>query len=87
MLMITRIEESDSTRTLKLEGKLKGPWVKELQTAYAKAQSPPTRVRLDLAAVSFVDTAGIDCLQKLIREGVSIVACTGFVASLLGVER
>jgi ABC-type transporter Mla MlaB component len=87
MLMITRIEESDSIRTLKLEGKLQGPWVEELQTACERAQSPASLVRLDLAAVSFVDTAGVDCLQELIQAGVPIVACSGFVARLLDLER
>jgi ABC-type transporter Mla MlaB component len=86
MLMITCIEESDPTRTLKLEGKLQGPWVAELQIACEEAQSPPSCVRLDLAAVSFVDTAGVDCLQELIREGVPIVACSGFVAELLKLD-
>ena len=33
MLMITRTEGNDLTRTLKLEGKLLGPWIGELKLA------------------------------------------------------
>ena len=33
MLMITRSEGSDLTRTLKLEGKLLEPWIGELESA------------------------------------------------------
>ncbi len=87
MLMITCIEENDTTRTLKLEGKLQGPWVQEFKSACDEAEPLPLCLRLDLASVSFVDAAGVDCLQELIREGVPVVACSAFVASLLGLER
>ncbi len=87
MLMITCIEENDTTRALKLEGKLQGPWVQEFKSACDGAEPPPFRLRLDLASVSFVDAAGVDYLQELIREGVPVVACSAFVASLLGLER
>ena len=33
MLMITRSEGTDLTQTLKVEGKLMGPWVDELESA------------------------------------------------------
>ncbi len=87
MLMITCIEENDTTRTLKLEGKLQGPWVQEFKSACDGSETLPFRLRLDLASVSFVDAAGVDCLQELIRDGVPVVACSAFVASLLGFER
>ena len=87
MLMITCIKENDTTRTLKLEGKLQGPWVREFKSACDEAEPLPLRLRLDLASVSFVDAAGVDCLQDLIRDGVPVVACSAFVASLLGLER
>jgi len=87
MLMITCLEEDDTTRTLKLEGRLLGPWVQEFETACAGAGPQSFRLRLDLASVSFVDAAGVDCLQELIRGGVPVVACSAFVASLLGLER
>jgi hypothetical protein len=86
MLMITCIEGSDATRTLKLQGKVQGPWVEELRNACRAAASPPGGLRLDLAAVSFVDAAGAECLRELVRGGTPIVASSGFVAVLLGLD-
>ena len=84
MLMITRTEGSDSSRTLKLGGKLRGPWVEELQATCEEAkESPQSRLRLDLAAVSFADAAGVACLHGLIREGVLIVACSAKRCALI----
>jgi ABC-type transporter Mla MlaB component len=86
MLMITCLVENGVTRTLKLEGKLQGPWVQEFKTACDGAEQPPCRLRLDLASLSFVDAAGVACLQELIRKGVPVVACSAFVACLLGLD-
>jgi anti-anti-sigma regulatory factor len=83
MLMITRIEEENTIRTLKLQGKLRGPWVDELRAVCVAAASPSVLLRLDLAAVTFVDAAGVDCLRELMKEGIPVVASSGFVAALL----
>jgi hypothetical protein len=83
MLMITSIESGDSTRTLKIEGKLLGPWVDQLRELCDSSPTPPDRVRLDLAAVSYVDAAGADLLGELTRRGMTIAACSGFVAEIL----
>jgi len=87
MLIITRLDGADAIQTLKLEGKLQGPWVGELRAACEQAVLTPSRIRLDLADVSFVDAAGVECIRELIREGVPILACSGFVASLLALDR
>jgi ABC-type transporter Mla MlaB component len=87
MLMITRIESGDSTWTLKLEGKIQGPWVGELRNACDEAQTAPGCIRLDLAAVTFVDAAGVRLLDDLIRQGMTIAGCSGFVAELLNLRR
>jgi hypothetical protein len=39
--------------------------------------------RLDLAAVTYVDAAGVELLRDLIAEGVEIAACSSFVHELL----
>ena len=83
MLMITRTEGSDRTRTLKLEGKLLGPWIGELESACGTPQIPADRVRLDLRGLTYVDTAGASFLEGLIRDGARVVACSGFVAEML----
>jgi hypothetical protein len=49
------LEGSASNRTLKLEGKLVGPWVDELSRACEELRIPPHRLRLDLADVTLVE--------------------------------
>jgi hypothetical protein len=59
MLMVTRFEGSDLTCTLKLEGKLVGPWIGELESACRTSQVSLDRVRLDLCGLTFVDADGL----------------------------
>jgi ABC-type transporter Mla MlaB component len=83
MLRITRIEMAEGGPLIKLEGKLLGPWVEEVSQACAMPDPSAQRPRLDLAAVSYADTAGIALLRKLRDQEVTIVACSGYVAELL----
>ena len=87
MLLITRSEASDLTRTLKLEGKLLAPWISELESAFAESRMTPERVYLDLCDLTFVDAAGARCLADLIRDGATVIACSGFVAEILDLNR
>ena len=82
MLRITKLDGNAAVPTLKLEGKLLGPWVDEVRRACYDL-AIPGRVQLDLAAVTFVDAAGARLLRELLRRGVSLVVCSGFVAALL----
>ena len=85
MLRITWIdaEGSDSNRTLKLEGKILGPWVDELGRACEVSGLPQHCLRLDLAAVTFVDSIGLKLLDDLLRQGATIVGCSDFISDLL----
>lgn len=87
MLMITRSEGSDLTRTLKIEGKLLAPWIGELESACCEPHVTPGRVCLDLRDLTFIDAAGARFLASLIREGARVIACSGFVAEMLHLER
>jgi hypothetical protein len=86
MLMITRSEGSDLTRTLKLQGKLLGPWIAELESACGESLVTPHRVRLDLCELTFVDAAGARFLERLIRDGARVTACSGFIAEMLHLD-
>jgi anti-anti-sigma regulatory factor len=77
----------DSTRTLKLEGKLKGPWVEELRRACEEPRFPPNWLCLDLADVTFIDSSGLQALHELVQLGATIVGCSGFIADLLNGRR
>ncbi len=89
MLRITWIDldANASIRTLKLEGKLLGRWVDELIRGCEELRTPPSCLRLDLAAVTFIDSVGIKLLDDLIRRGATIEGCSGFIADLLNVRR
>jgi hypothetical protein len=86
MLMITRSEGSDLTQTFKVEGKLFGPWIGELESAFGRSNFDPERVFLDLARLTFVDAEGARLLKGLIRDGVRVIACSGFVAEMIHQE-
>lgn len=83
MLRITRLGANDAVATLKLEGKLLEPWVDEVVRACEAATGSLRSTRLDLSAVTFVDAAGAELLRELLRQGVAISACSGYVAELL----
>jgi ABC-type transporter Mla MlaB component len=86
MLRITHAQGYDSIWTLRLEGKLLGPWVMELARSCSELSCSPDCLRLDLAAVTFVDKPGVALLRDLIRRGATLAACSGLVAELLHVE-
>jgi hypothetical protein len=81
------LEGSASNRTLKLEGKILGPWVDELSRACEELRIPPHSLCLDLADVTFVDPIGVTLLDDLVRQGATIVGCSGFIADLLNGRR
>jgi hypothetical protein len=83
MLMITRSEGSDLTRTLKLEGKLLEPWIGELESACGESLVTPETVCLDLCDLTYIDAAGARFLTSLIHDGARVIACSGFVAEML----
>jgi ABC-type transporter Mla MlaB component len=87
VLRITHAQGHDSIWTLKLEGKLLGPWVTELAQSCEELPCPLHGLRLDLSAVTFVDEPGVALLRDLIGRGATLAACSGLVAELLQLER
>ncbi len=75
MLKITILKGGGST-ALKLEGKLAGPWVEELEkTWYSLGSSPEgRRVVVDLCGVTFVDASGKNLLARMYQGGASFLA-------------
>lgn len=76
MLRIT-IHERPGFLTLQLEGKLVGPWVRELGICWqnALASQPRASVCFDLTAVTYVDTPGKEFLAARHAEGAEFRAC------------
>jgi ABC-type transporter Mla MlaB component len=83
MLRITKQPIDESTVLLKLEGKLLAPWIEEMQRSLNESA---TCINLDLSALTFADSAGIQVLSDLIRQGAKVAACSGYVAALLQME-
>ena len=85
MLRVTTITAKDSP-VLKLEGKLSGPWVDELQNCWKEAVAEGTHrkaIKIDMRGVSYVDHRGQNLLQHMEREGASLVECSDFIRQLL----
>jgi hypothetical protein len=85
MLKITLHDSSQELR-FKLEGKLSGPWVRELHQCWQTAAST-TRGRstvIDLGEVDFVDPEGQSLLADMHRNGVRLLALTPLIQSLVG---
>jgi ABC-type transporter Mla MlaB component len=75
MLKIT-VRHNDGGATLTLEGKLAGPWVKELERCWRSnvGMQPSRPVRVDLSSVTFIDEEGKALLEKMHREGAELAA-------------
>lgn len=65
MLRITTTRSAGRSVTLRLEGRVAGRWIKELELAFVDAQAGGAAVTLDLAGVSFIESGGIEMLQGL----------------------
>jgi ABC-type transporter Mla MlaB component len=72
--------------TIKLEGELLEPWVDAVRDACTRQGRRSKRLRLDLAAVTYADAAGVQLLRDLLREGLEIAACSNFLGELLHLD-
>jgi anti-anti-sigma regulatory factor len=73
MLRITTVEDADAI-IFRLEGKLAGPWVKELETCCRNDAGGPNGLRIDLREVTFIDAAGKKLLARLHQDGAELEA-------------
>jgi ABC-type transporter Mla MlaB component len=83
MLKISQAGMANDIVTLKLEGRIAGPWVAEVRKACEAFLSEGRPLCLDLADVSFVDAAGTAAIASLTTRGVSLENCSPFVAEQL----
>ena len=75
MLRIT-ITDQKKRLAFQLEGRLAGPWVRELELCWrgAKETKGEGLVEVDLTAVVFIDEDGKALLGRMHREGAKLVA-------------
>jgi len=83
MLRISLIDSRSNQITLRLEGRVAGPWVSELWKACEKVLGDGQALELNLADVSFLDLAGVTLLTQVRARGVELTGCSPFVAEQL----
>ena len=83
MLRISRVEATDEAVTLRLEGRVSGPWVEELRHWCEQVLASGSGLRLDLTDVSFIGLAGVALCRSLRDRQVALLHCSPFVAEQL----
>jgi anti-anti-sigma regulatory factor len=83
MLKISQAEPANHAVTLRLEGRVIGPWVWELRKACERLLASGQALALDLGEVDFVDRNGVGLFLSLKSRGVSLVECSPFLAEEL----
>ncbi len=83
MLKITKLEETESTVVLKLEGKVTDQWAALLEGECRSFLRHRKRLFLDCAAVSFLDGRGVEVLRNFPLHAVTLIGAPAFVRELL----
>jgi ABC-type transporter Mla MlaB component len=83
MLKISKAGTANQSVTLKLEGRVVGPWVRELGRVCEPLLDEGRGLKLDLSEVSFVDHEGVTLLLELKKRQVSLEGCSPFVSEEL----
>jgi ABC-type transporter Mla MlaB component len=83
MFRIT-VHDDPESLTFQLEGRLAGPWVRELEECWRRtvAGRRPA-VRFDLTGLTYIDAAGKAFLAAMHREGAGFVAADCLTKALV----
>jgi ABC-type transporter Mla MlaB component len=79
MLKISQAGTPNHSVTLKLEGRVVGPWVEELRRICEPLLAEDRALKLDLAEVSYVDAGGVAALNSFTSRGAELKNCSPFV--------
>ena len=83
MLKISQAGKANHSVTLKLEGRVVGPWVGELRQVCETLLTKGRPLKLDLADVTFADSSGVVALSSFKSRGVTFTNCSPFVEEQL----
>jgi hypothetical protein len=84
MIRVTVVEATPESARLRVEGRLMGPSVAELQRSCdVNALSDGIELSLDVGDLTFVDASGIELLRSLRGRGVNLLHVPPLVASQL----
>ena len=73
MLRVT-IDKDPSLTTFKLEGRVAGEWVNELERAWVAEAGRSKFIKVDLTGVTFVDEEGKKLLGRMVEQGSNLYA-------------
>ena len=84
MLRIT-VHDNPRALTFRLEGRLTGHWLRELEKCWqdALARRRDAILRVDLTGATFIDAAGKACLAALHRQGAEFIAADCLTRSIV----
>jgi len=83
MLKISKAEPVNHAVLLRLEGRVVGPWVTELQKSMRGGADRRPIAELQLTDVEFMDAQGVALLSSLRSRGVVLLECPPFAAEQL----
>ena len=84
MLRIT-VHDEPGSATFRLDGKLAGSWVQELQDCWQNyvSANPQSAVRFDLTEVTFIDAPGKTFLAARYAQGAEMIAGGCFMKAMV----
>lgn len=83
MLRITRVDSFAGAVTLRVEGRIVGPWVEELRTTCdVHTGADHIQLCLKLEDVTFADAAGVALLRELRDKGAALSHASPFLTEL-----
>ena len=84
MLRITQVNEDSGQVCLKVEGRVIGDWISELDRTCGSCLSQNRPITLDLSDVTYIDRQGVETLKRVLGEKVQLKGMTLLVLALLG---
>ena len=83
MLRISECNATNEETTLRLEGRIVGQLVTEVQKACDAVFARGCKLVLDLSDMSFIDRNGLALFQDLLNQDVTFVNCSAFLLEQL----
>ncbi len=83
MLRITKVSESPSLVTMKLEGRITADWVFLLENECLGFLDERRRVVLDFSEVTFVDWHGVKMLGRISAKNIQVINCCPLIEDFL----
>ncbi len=87
MLKMTVVREDEQTITLKLEGRIVGSLVEELEKECEKCLRKKNGLILDLSDVSYIDERGVNTIRSFLGSRIQTVGGSLFLEGLMKKEK